>query len=106
MFGKSISRLGLLAIIALTTVACSTSSANYYSREDRSERNPNEYRRPIGQSVSYYDGYNEYFDPHYYHRPKPKKFKRDGYTRYDTIRSYEHDPRDLDKRLADERDDG
>ena len=106
MLGKSTKKLILLIAVALTTVACGTTSSSYYAREDKSERNPQEYRKPIGESVSYYDGYNEYYDPHYYHKPKPKKFKRDGYTRYDTIRAYDHDPRDLDDQRDAERDDG
>ena len=95
-------QLILLSLIALTTVACATSSTDYYAEKERSDRNPQEYRRPIGQSVSYYDGYNEYFDPHVYHKPKPKRCERDGYTRSDAIRAYDHDPRDLQARQDDD----
>ncbi len=96
MLGKATKRLLLLSAIALTTVACSATSSNYYARE-KSDRSSSNYERPIGGSVSYYDGYNEYYDPHRFHTPKPKKFERDGYTRYDHQRLYDHDPRDKDR---------
>jgi len=95
MLGRTIKQLILLSAIAITSVACSTASSSYYARE-KSDRS-SDHSRPIGGSVSYYDGYNEYYDPHRFHTPKPKKFERDGYTRYDHQRLYDHDPRDRDR---------